>query len=942
VASDPIRSNTTTARWPSGKGRAGDPTAPADKTTVPRDQRAGSFVRRADLVAAVRRDLAAARAAARAALAAAERAQDQARHRLRVIEQTEQERLGMLSATHEAARMEIMQRFRRESATLASRVEELAVACAPGAAGTPWRSWRTTEPERGRPPGLLRIGTIEQSPSLPALVPLLDQAHLSVSGTDLSTIDGLVAGVLLRVIGSRSPGAVRLTVYDPELLGGSLAGFAPLSGADLLTFVGPGGLTGMLDGLVEEIRRINESVLAGEYASLAELDAATAGRRPEPWRLVVLLGDVATAAELTGAQRAQLDRIVRTGVACGVHVIARGLPMEAPSCHPPSSPEASPTVEHVTINGLSAINGITGELTIRLDPAPPPELVTTVCRELAVRVLAGPPPATFADLIPEKIWTESSAEGLLAPLGEGPDGRLVEVPLGDDPPHALIGGPSGSGKTNLLYAWLAGLCARYSPDELALYLLDFKEGVSFARFAPGRRDPSWLPHVKLVGVNVNGDREFGLALLRHLTEELRRRAQAAKRYEATKLAELRTEDPGGRWPRIVAVIDEFQVLLAGRDAVTAEAVALLEDLARRGRSQGIHLVLASQDVSGIEALWGRSALVAQFTLRIALPKARRILADTNLAADLIPRFHAVVNADSGVLAANRIVRLPDASDRQSWRDLQETFCHARPDGHEPPRLFDGDAVPRFPSTSLSPIPVDHAGVGVAVLGETIDVHGRPAELRLPRTPGRNLAVLGTRAGEASAVLGSAALSLAHQHPPGDARFSVVCLDEDAAPAALALCQALSDATWYDETTVTELLASLAEATSSDSAAAGPHYVIGYAWDAAAAVLAAKPSGGGRSGHENLRTALTRGPERRIHMLGWWRAVSRLRDDLGGVGARFDAIGSWVALDLHGGELAPLCPQPGGPTWYPRPHRALFFDRAVHRIPEVIIPYEVTP
>ena len=61
--------------------------------------------------------------------------------------------------------------------------------------------------------------------------------------------------------------------------------------------------------------------------------------------------------------------------------------------------------------------------------------------------------------------------------------------LGDDPPHALIGGPSGSGKTNLLYAWLGGLCARYSPDELALYLLDFKEGVSFARFAPEPAGP---------------------------------------------------------------------------------------------------------------------------------------------------------------------------------------------------------------------------------------------------------------------------------------------------------------------------------------------------------------------------------------------------------------------------------------------------------------------
>ena len=34
------------------------------------------------------------------------------------------------------------------------------------------------------------------------------------------------------------------------------------------------------------------------------------------------------------------------------------------------------------------------------------------------------------------------------------------------------------------------MAARYTPDELEFYLLDFKEGVSFAQFAPGRRDPT--------------------------------------------------------------------------------------------------------------------------------------------------------------------------------------------------------------------------------------------------------------------------------------------------------------------------------------------------------------------------------------------------------------------------------------------------------------------
>jgi hypothetical protein len=87
---------------------------------------------------------------------------------------------------------------------------------------------------------------------------------------------------------------------------------------------------------------------------------------------------------------------------------------------------------------------------------------------------------------------------------------------------------------------------------------------------------------------------------------------------------------------------------------------------------------------------------------------------------------------------------------------------------------------------------------------------------------------------------------------------------------------------------------------------------------------------------DLRELLHTGPERGVHVLGWWRGVGRLRDSLGGLGARFDAIGAWVALDVQGADLAPLCPAPA--TWYPRPRRALFFDRSTHRVPEVVLPY----
>jgi DNA segregation ATPase FtsK/SpoIIIE, S-DNA-T family len=787
---------------------------------------------------------------------------------------------------------------------------------------------RVLERRRGRTARAqpLRVGAVPLGDvRVPAFLPFLDHAHVRVDGHGAPGTgpDAVIGSLLLRALADTHPGQVRVYGYDPERLGGGLAGFAPLAPAGLLRLVGPGGLGALLDELVDHIRRINETVLAGEYHSLAEL--AAAGRRPEPWRVAVLLRESASA-ELSRHEQAQLDRVLRTGVACGVHLVLHGFP----------GPELATVRDVSVVDGVASVPGYP-HLPVAVE-APPAPLVTSVCRALAQEALAGPAPIDATTLLPEEYWTESSADGLTTALGEGADGRPALVTLGDFPPHALLGGPSGTGKTNLIFAWLAGLTARYSPDELELYLLDFKEGVSFARFAPGQRDPSWLPHVRLVGINANTDREFGLALLRHLAGVLRQRADAAKQAEVTTLAELRADDPDGRWPRIVAVVDEFQVLLAGRDALAAEAVTLLEDLSRRGRSQGIHLVLASQDLSGIEALWGRSGLVAQFTLRIALPKARRVLAEANGAADTVPRYHAVVNADSGAPEANQIVRIPAASERPLWTRLQGRLWRQRPAGSLPPRLFDGDAVPRladaedYPVTPATEAPSDP----VALLGAAIDVRARSARLRLSRAPGRNLAVLGTQVDEACSVLHAAAASLARAYPPGAARFSLACLDDDASGAAAALHALLpADTLVYDRETLPDLLAATA-ATLRPGTVHAPHFLVLYAVDAAAGTLAAERSGG--SGHANLRRILTVGPEQHTHVLGWWRSVGRLRDDLGGAGARLDAIGAWLALDVHGAELAPLYPHPGGPDWHPRPWRGLYFDRTVHRTAEVVIPY----
>ncbi|WP_281376159.1 FtsK/SpoIIIE domain-containing protein, partial [Pseudonocardia pini] len=497
-------------------------------------------------------------------------------------------------------------------------------------------------------PELWRIGLghLEIGDPFPVVLPLLDEAHLRVDSTPATraAAEALVEQLLMRLVSTFRPGVLHVDVWDGSQYG-LFPALHPLARTGLVTSHDPDRLDDLLDELSERIRRVHSRVLVGGDPSL-RAHAERTGKRSEPWVVVVLAGHRAALPE---EQQRRLQRIARSGLDCGISLVLLDLPVTVGA-----------TLESVRFGADGVRCSMTGPfVAVTPDPPLPRSEVTAACTTVAEAHEAWRATVRrFADLLPERWWEETSEARLVAPIGFD-DGTEVELALDDHSPHALLGGPSGSGKTNLLLAMIGSLAARYGPDQLNLYLLDFKEGVSFAQFAPGQRDSTWLPHAKLIGINVNTDREFGLALLQFLADEMRRRAEAAKAHEVSKLEELRALDPDG-WPRIVAVIDEFQYLFAEKDQVTRQATALLEDVARRGRSQGIHLVLASQDVSGIEAFWGRPAIFEQFVLRIALPRARRVLANLNEAALTLPRRHAVINHESGMGHANEIARIPDA------------------------------------------------------------------------------------------------------------------------------------------------------------------------------------------------------------------------------------------------------------------------------------------
>ncbi|AIJ20447.1 FtsK/SpoIIIE domain-containing protein [Amycolatopsis methanolica] len=816
--------------------------------------------------------------------------------------------------------------FYTDAATVPARLRDLVARVAPGPASLPPSAW-LGRPGREplKPPPLWRIGssTMDDSGPFPVMVPLLDDSHLAITTAvrGRAAVESLIEGLLLRVLSTMELGSVRIHLWDVAQLTAVLPSLYPLSRTSAVTLYDPDQLGVLLDEVTGHIRRIHAHTMQAGHTSLRGLRDQL-GQRVEPWRIVVLFGNGETWAP---EPLRELKRIAGAALAAGISLIT----VDIPTILGGAFENIRMLDEHHAATSMTGPN-----LVVDLDPPVPSAEVSAAASRLADAIVEKQGgPRSFRDLLPAELGQENSARELRAPVGFF-EGDPVEVVIGDASPHALIGGPSGSGKTNFLYALLGSLAARYPPDELALYLLDFKEGVSFAGLAPGRRDASWLPHARLIGVNVNTDREFGLALLRFLADELRRRSAAAKEHEVTDLAGLRQQDPDGHWPRIVAVIDEFQYLFAGRDGVTNQATALLEDIARRGRAQGIHLILASQDIAGIDAFWGKPAVFEQCTLRIAMPKARRVLAETNNAAVAAPKWHAVVNHDSGVAHGNQLAHVPDASSKDIFSSLQRELWERYAQEHQRPRLFDGAHSPVLEHSAafagLTP-----GGPPRALLGQSIDVDDTACAVELTGAPGRNLAIMGTAIAEALSIMDAAARSLAKQYPPHEVEFLVACLVDRCASAVGELADGLESdghrVVRLSDVELGEHMAKLAEEPPEHA-----RILLLYGVDAALPILEQKQPGQLKSGLDHFRVVLKQGPGKGTHTIGWWRSTARLKDTLGFAGT--DDIGAWAALDVQGAELSQFA---AGQVvhWSPRPGRALFFDRSTHVSPEVMIPFD---
>ncbi|MEO8263587.1 MAG: FtsK/SpoIIIE domain-containing protein [Pseudolysinimonas sp.] len=221
--------------------------------------------------------------------------------------------------------------------------------------------------------------------------------------------------------------------------------------------------------------------------------------------------------------------------------------------------------------------------------------------ELARRAAAlglRPPGSALPERVSLRSLLDEPAPGgpLAAALGRDERGPVI-VDLVAEGPHAVVAGTTGSGKSELLVSWALALARHTSPAELSLLLIDFKGGAAFTQLA-------CLPHV--VGTLSDLDPRQTRRAIQSLRAELLSRERLLAERGARSIDDL---EPGAL-ARLVIIVDEFAAVVASGP----DLHEVFADLAARGRSLGLHLILCTQRPAGVV----RDAVLANISLRVSL------------------------------------------------------------------------------------------------------------------------------------------------------------------------------------------------------------------------------------------------------------------------------------------------------------------------------------
>lgn len=285
------------------------------------------------------------------------------------------------------------------------------------------------------------------------------------------------------------------------------------------------------------------------------------------------------------------------------------------------------------------------------------------------------------DLAIRKQWADTLIQQNQALAADDKNQDFLRIPIGmeggqrahfclgeaSESYHVMIAGTNRSGKSTLLNNLLVSACETYSPDELRLWLFDYREGAEFHIFAG-------LAHIDTLHID-NADKHYAINAFAAFEQEMQRRTVLFRTAGfGSRLVDY-NQHASEPLPRLLMIIDEAQELFIDRESKT-HAKRMLAAVTRRGASAGLHIILSTQTYQNVEL---ESDVKDQIRLRIGLQlgssmSCRALMGRDNDAPLNLPRFTAVYNNNFGEARDNRLIALDDLPDlKQRLHALKQRY-----------------------------------------------------------------------------------------------------------------------------------------------------------------------------------------------------------------------------------------------------------------------------
>lgn len=337
----------------------------------------------------------------------------------------------------------------------------------------------------------------------------------------------------------------------------------------------------------------------------------------------------------------------------------------------------------------------------------------------------------------EEISMSSSLGDLSVSVGKNEDGVPIDFMLDTvSHVHAFVLGQSGSGKSVFLHSVLIELIKKYRPSDLCLYLLDFKlGGVEFNRY----RD---IKHVKALLVD-NSDIQITLEILRDLSSQMRERGKMLREAGVSNIQEYNQKYPNLHLPQILFVADEchelFNMQGRGSRMVKQEIQSIITKIAKEGRSQGVHLLLATQTLAGAEISNEiLNNITDHYLLKCSIADSEKMVRDSS-------RFTAnqqvgqVFYHHTEVQYQFQSTYLPKEQLDKTIQDVVSKTSDLSSNGQF---YFSGAQIFNMDASVIESVSSKQGNNPVAILGRGISLNQEPLEIALKRDFSENILLFG--------------------------------------------------------------------------------------------------------------------------------------------------------------------------------------------------------